>query len=282
MNGSTVGRTACAADERNRTALTALAPRAILGQVVVAMTQVMPKKLRKSPLLEALFEVRFVPVVEGAGDILPGLIFGSLRSKYPRVEQLPAAAVPRSIRAGQEALIYQASHRLHGSDGASIQVGDRVAAVSTTSYPGWNAFRSMITELVGVLRTTGLVKTVERFSFRYINVLTSFANGKQLPSLKLNVELVGRSPNERGFLLRTEFESGALTTVVQIATDASAKGPGNVEVSGMLVDIDTVMKVPASTFFAEPMDGLEEAHRIVKETFFSLLTEEALAKLDPE
>ena len=153
--------------------LTALAPRAILRKVVVAMTQVMPKKLRKSPLLEALFEVRFVPLVEGAGDVLPGLIFGRLRSKYARVEQLPAAAVPRTVERVRRALVYQASHRLHGSNGASIQVGDRVAAVSTTAYPGWEVFRSMVLELLGVLRETSLVKVVERFSFRYINMLAS-------------------------------------------------------------------------------------------------------------
>ncbi|HZL18302.1 MAG TPA: TIGR04255 family protein [Polyangia bacterium] len=246
------------------------------------MTQVMPAKLRKSPLLEALFEVRFVPVVEGAGDVLPGLIFGSLRSKYARVEPLPAAGVPRNIRAAQEALIYQASHRLHGSDGSSIQVGDRVAAVSTTSYPGWEAFRSLILELVSVLRETGLVRTVERFSFRYINLLTSSADAKQLPLLNLHVELVGRSPDERGFLLRTEFDSSDITSVVQIAPNASAKGPNNIEVSGLLVDIDTVLKTPGSTFFTEPTADLEKVHRVVKETFFSLLTKETLAELGPE
>jgi uncharacterized protein (TIGR04255 family) len=246
------------------------------------MTQVMPAKLRKSPLLEALFEVRFLPVVVGAGDVLPGLVFGSLRSKYPQVEQLPAGAVPRAIRASQEALIYQASHRLHGSGGASIQLGDRLAAVSTTSYPGWEAFRSMILELVGVLGTTGVVKTVERFSFRYINMLTTSVNGMQLPLLNLHVDLVGRTPNERGFLLRTEFDSGDITSTVQIAPKATAKGPNNVEISGLLVDIDTVLKPSGSTFFTEPTPDLERAHRAVKETFFSLLTKEALAELGPE
>lgn len=246
------------------------------------MTQVMPAKLRKSPLLEALFEVRFVPVVEGAGDVLPGLIFGSLRSKYPRVEQLPAAGVPRAIRASQEALIYQASHRLHGSGGASIQLGDRLGAVSTTSYPGWAGFRSMILELVGALGATGLIKTVERFSFRYINVLTTSGDGKQLPLLNLNVELVGRSPDERGFLLRTELGSGDITSTVQIAPNATAKGPNNVEISGLLVDIDTVVKSPGSTFANEPAPDLEKAHRVVKETFFSLLTKETLTGLGPE
>ena len=112
------------------------------------------------------------------------------------------------------------------------------------------------------------------FLFRYINLLSPSLGANQLPLLNLHVELVGRSPNERGFLLRTEFDSVDITSVVQIVPNASAKGPNDVEVSGLLVDIDTILeKLPESTFFAEPTPDLEKTHRAVKETFFSLLTE---------
>jgi uncharacterized protein (TIGR04255 family) len=250
--------------------------------VVVAMTQVMPAKLRKSPLLEALFEVRFVPVVPGAGDVLPGLIFGNLRSRYPKVEQLPVAAVPRAFRASQEALTYQASHRLQGSDGGSIQLGDRIGAVSTTSYPGWEGFRSMILEFLDVLGKTGLIKTLERFSFRYINLLAMSSEVKQLSLLNIHVDLVGRAPNERGFVLRAEIDEGDITSTVQIAPNATAKGPNNLEISGLLVDIDTIVKSPTPTFLSAPKAELEEAHRAVKQTFFSMLTKDTLADLGPE
>ncbi len=246
------------------------------------MTQVLPAKLRKSPLLEALFEVRFVPVVPGAGDVLPGLVFASLRSKYPDVEQLPVAAVPRAVRASQEGLVYQASHRLQGPSGGSIQLGDRLAAVSTTAYPGWDSFRAMILEVLDVLGKTGLIKTVERFSFRYINVLPVSSDQKQLPLLNIHVELLGKVPNERGFLLRSETDEGDITCKLQIAPNAMAKGPHNVEISGLLVDIDAVVKAPPQTFIGAPATELDEAHDAVKRTFFSLLTKAALADLGPE
>lgn len=246
------------------------------------MTQVMPIRLRKSPLLEAIFEMRFVPVVEGAGDVLPGLIFGTLRSKYSRIEQLPVAAVPRAVRASQDALVYQPSHRLHGSEAASIQLGDRVAAVTSTSYPGWVAFRSMALELVEVIGKTGMIKTVERLSLRYTNVLTSSKDREQLPLLNIHVELVGRAPSERGFLLRTETDEGDITSTVQIAPNATAKLATSVDISGLLVDIDTVIQSPSSTFLSAPVRELEKVHDAVKKTFFSLLTKEAIAELDPE
>ena len=67
--------------------------------------------------------------------------------------------------------------------------------------------------------------------------------------LNLHVELVGKSPNERGFLLRTEFDvDGVTSTVRDPAPNASAKGPANAEVSGLLIDIDTVVKGPTRHF----------------------------------
>src|SRR5947208_14988444 len=96
----------------------------------------MPNQLGKSPLVEAIFEMRFEAAAPAAGDLLPGLLYSAMKNQYPQVIPLPLGSIPREIRDKTADLLYQPSHRL--ANGAhSIQVGDRVLTVNALAYPGW-------------------------------------------------------------------------------------------------------------------------------------------------
>jgi len=241
-----------------------------------------PKALRNSPLQEVLFELRFKPSSPNVGDILPGLLFGRLGTKYPRVESLPFASVPRQVRENQEELRFQASHRLVGTHGAALLVGDRMSAAATTSYTGWTDFRSRVCELLETLASTALVSSVERFSFRYINILPAPPHGSQLSQIALNASLMGRPLLEQGLIVRTEVEVDGFTSVVQIAPNTSAKGENGLIASGLLLDIDTISGVPEPDFLRSPSAALDAAHAGLKKIFFGILTSDGLARLEPE
>ena len=245
------------------------------------MTLRLPQKLLKSPLRETIFEMRFEPALAAAGDILPGLLYSELKSDFPEVVPLPLASVPRAIREKTPDLVYQYAHSLRGSSG-SVQLGDRVLAFHVIDYPGWIIFRAKIESLIKAVQATGLVKQLERFSFKYVNVIEASTSEKQLQLLNLKMELVGHSPAEHGFQLRVEHEEGNCTIITCVSPNATAKlAFSGKEVAGLLVDVDTIRFDPGREFWTAPGVLLDEAHAVAKVRFFSLLTESTLKRLEP-
>lgn len=245
------------------------------------MTIKMPEKLLLSPLRETFFEVQFEPAIPTVGDILPGLLYSQMKDIYPQVTPLPMANVPRKMRQQNPDLHYQASHRLQG-EGGSILVGDNVISLTTLEYKGWNDFKAKLVALLKVLKSTEQTKSVKRFSFKYINLIEAGSSETQLGFLNMKIECINAPPRERGFLMRTEFDQGKHTTIVQIAPQSSIRLPSpDKELSGLLVDVDTIRFEPGAAFLLNPDSLLEEAHLVAKNVFFSLLAPSTIDRLKP-
>jgi uncharacterized protein (TIGR04255 family) len=241
----------------------------------------MPAALKNSPLLEAIFELRFQPTVPTAGDLLPGLLYSELKAEYPNVEALQMAMVPREIRDKDPNLLHQATHRLSGAS-RLVQVGDRVVSLSVTApYPGWAKFKDAILQLLKTISGTGMLRAPERFSFRYINVIRADETETQLPLLNLRIDSPAYTYTEKGFHLRLEHVERDFTTIVQIAPRTTAKGLSGSLVSGLLIDVDTVHAGPKHILSDAGPALLEDAHSLLKGIFFALLTETALRRLEP-
>jgi hypothetical protein len=215
----------------------------------------LPTTLGKSPLLEALFEIRFQASRPAAGDLLPGIFFSALQEQYPDVISLPLARVPRDLRENDINFLYQPSHQLVGKTG-SIQIGDRVLALAVQIYPGWS-------------------------EFRYITVSPVREGQPQLQSLNAKIEL-GESPVlERGFQLRAEFDDEEFTSIVQVVPNSIAQPIGGEEVSGLIIDIDTHRSSGDVNFFEDRSQLLEDGHNALKRLFFSLISDQTLLQLEP-
>ena len=245
------------------------------------MSLKMPQKLLKSPLRETIFEIRFEPSTPAAGDLFPGLLYASLKSDYPEVASLPMANVPRAVREKNPDLLYQPSHSLR-SNAISVQIGDRGISLHAMEYPGWTRYKEKLESLIEAVRATGLAKRVERFSFKYVNLIESASSEKQLSLINMKVEVNGAFPIERGFHLRLEHDDEKCVTIVQLIPNSTGKilGSGK-EVSGLLIDVDTIRLDPGQEFWTNPGVLLEEGHSVAKLRFFSLLTKSALDKLEP-
>nr|WP_281720290.1 TIGR04255 family protein [Nitrosomonas nitrosa] len=245
------------------------------------MTSNFPQVLRNSPLREVIFQLRFIPSQPEAGDLLPGLLYPALHKEYSDMMTLPVATVPRQIRNQNPEMRYMASHRF-SSGSHSVQIGDHSVLLQTTEYPGWSEFKNKVVTLLDALKKTEIVKQVERFSFKYINLIAASESERQLQFLKVHIELSGRTPNEKGFLLREESIEGKFITVTQVAPNTTAKVSTLAhEISGLLIDVDTIRQV-GNEFWTDHVSLLEEGHAIAKRNFFSLLTEATLQKLEPK
>lgn len=244
------------------------------------MEEKAPAKLTTIPILEAIFEVRFSPVTEGAGDVLVGLLYSGFPD-YSKVIALPAAAIPREARDRDPNLRYQPSHQLAGEKNR-IQIGDRVVSLSEGApYGGWGTLRSQILTLIAAVKATKLVGGVERYSLKYVNLIEAEV-GKQLSRINGKFEVAGAPASEQGFRFRTELVSDGFTSiveiipgaVVQIAAPASSK-------SGILVQVDVVRMSSVEDIWQDAQPRLEELHRKAKTLFFSILTKDTIDSLGP-
>lgn len=239
----------------------------------------LPRKLLKPPLIEAVFELRFASGKSAAGDLLPGLLYQALGSYYSEVQPLPLANVPRDVREKDANLRFRPTHRLIGET-RQLQVGDRVALISQTRpYEGWAHFKERITEFLAAIRDTKLVDRVERYSFKCVNLVEAEIGG-QLSRLNARLEMGGQPVKERGFRLRTEWDSEPYLSIVQVGTNANANLVSG-SIQGMLLEVDTVRQSDAGGILEDANERLDEIHDIAKPKFFSMLTEAATSELDP-
>ena len=231
-------------------------------------------------MVDAIFEVRFEPAKAGTGQLLPGLIFAKLGTRYPRSEATPVASIPPQIREQEPSLRYQFHYRISGTS-ATISVGDRSASVTASPpYQGWEFFRPRIDEFLAVLRESALVKRLERFSLKFVNIL-DVPEDSQLSLLNLDVRLGGITAPDDGFHLRTELRDAHLIRIVEITPKTTAKLSSGESRSGLLLSIDCIKATSSGNLDELTPEAIEQVHQELKEVFFGLITPTTLSALDP-
>lgn len=247
------------------------------------MPKELPIKLGKEPLIEALFEVRF-DGDSSISDIVPGAFFGSF-GEGATIERLPAAEVPRPIREQDRNLKYAPNVSLH-FERYMIAIGDHSLVVACKlPYPGWIEFRDTIKETLHKLERLKLVKSIERFSLKYVNIVPGTSFSDQLAKLRLSIALADRAVSDEKFSLRITFNEDDITHLIHIASGASGTlHHNNKEMSGVIVDVDSITitnNVALDGWWeqlSKNVDLLRDANR---RWFFSCLTKEALKEMEP-
>lgn len=243
-----------------------------------------PVRLARDTIVESLFELRFSSQSQDVEDVLVGLLFGQLKDRFPRTEQLAAAMLPREMRQANLQLRYAATHRLTGT-GIAVIAGPRVFGLSCAApYIGWAKFKKEIESALHALDKTGLVDTVERYSLRYVNLIPCEQGGEYLRSTELKCDLGGLPMNRTGFEFRAEVNSGPHVSVVTIKSAIDIARPtAPVATHGLLVDIDTIRMEPDGGKKVR-LDALalDEVHVEEKRVYVNILTEDQIAALGPE
>lgn len=244
------------------------------------MTVKLPEKLGKSPLVEAICEVRFQPRDLQAGELLPGVLLTKLRQRLPQTEPEDVAKIPATLRRADPQLEHLPLQRFF-SDSEKVRVGPRsILASPVGEYPGWGSFLSLIDFSLDALREADAVGHVERYSLRYRNIIRTTV--PQLAALRLRVEAADRVVPERGFQLRYELGEPPGVTIIHIQPNAQRRGPAGEGPAGVLVDIDRVAWPEAgSDFLGDSRAKLVQLHDELKVHFFDLLTTETIASLEP-
>src|SRR2546425_12271057 len=93
------------------------------GDFPIPIPERLPAKINPCPIVEAILEIRFV--TSESWRTLPGLLFGSIRGRYPEQKDLPLAQLPEEIRRREPAFTYQPLVQFLSRD-FLIQFGPRV------------------------------------------------------------------------------------------------------------------------------------------------------------
>lgn len=241
-----------------------------------------PLRLGREPLIEALWEIRFSSENASVADLMPGMIFKALSGKYGKLVRSPVADIPAPIVQRDPGLQYLPTIRLEDSNQA-VQIGGRLVSLSCRRpYSGWIRFSADIRELVEVVRSTGLVDRLERFSLRYIDLLDA-VQPQGLGCLNLEFKLGAHEMVARPVQLRTEIAEGDITHIIQIASPAEVAIPGSPKrLKGIVLDIDSSLMLGDDASWDELERRLDAVHAACKKMFFSLLRPETIAALEPE
>lgn len=244
----------------------------------------LPTELKKEPIIDVVFEVRFTSSIP-ASNILPGLLMSQLGmgGTEMQFERLPVAEMPPHIREADENLRYVPVARITFGQ-TIVLIGDRSLAVSALlPYPKWPTYRQMILSVMNILHQAQFITEIERHSLKYIDVLEFGDTRDEISTVNLDLTVGGHRLADEAFQLRIEIPDRDYLKIIQVVSQAQFHmRTGDVRI-GTALDVDVVLpiRLPASDYVNKLDSMLDEIHSINKKAFFDLIRNDALHKLEP-
>lgn len=244
-----------------------------------------PKRLKKEPLIEAIWQVQFESATDTSiGDLLPGILFSALRNQHAdlQLHRLPSADIPTQMAQIDPNLRHMAKYRMEAPNSPFMfQVGDRIITLNCRRpYTGWMEFKEKICSLVKIVENSNLVPVPIRHSLRYIDLLT-LEPAPNLSFLQISMKLGSFDIKIQPMQTRVELLDGTCTHVVQVATPAQVQFPEGVK-EGTIVDLETFF-VQSPKDWNEITMQIDHLHDRSKVLFFeNILTIQAIEKMEPE
>jgi uncharacterized protein (TIGR04255 family) len=235
----------------------------------------LPTRLSTEPLVEVICETRFDAASDSAVNLLPGILHEALG---PFEHQHRLISLPPQMLAVDAAFAVQPQIRLSQKN-LAIQIGARtVSVLYQPPYPGWSDFSAYVQRVFDVVCKQSFITGFNWLSLKYIDLLQIGASPR-ISWLNAENSLGGRRLDAEPQSMRVEYVEPPWTTVTQIVCPAQRVDS---QEDGLLVDVDVIYRRPFDDFRNQYRDVLRELHQRNKAQFFSLLTDETLAKLGPE
>lgn len=231
-----------------------------------------PSKLTNDPVVETVIEIRFDSVLPS--DAVFGVFYSVLRDIFPEYKNLPVLQVPENIRSNDPNLRFAPLYALMKGN-FQFNIGGRVASLVTKNpYSGWDAFSTLAIECFEKIKSTGVIKSIDRFGLRYIN----FFEEKIFDKLNMSINTpFENDPFAKNITLH--HLNNGFTTKILIADNAQQVA-NNLVRKGSIIDIDTYSEGQVD-FFSNISEMLNRAHDEEKTCFFSLLKNDFVSELGP-
>ncbi|EHF7627513.1 TIGR04255 family protein [Salmonella enterica] len=243
-----------------------------------------PTSLKKQPVIEAAFELRYSKETQ-VSEIVPGFLFHALSCKKP-VISLPPSQIPKNVREEDEQLHYSIVSRLEVED-YYIGFSDHGIVISTSgTYKGWTHFKDMILKVLVELDKLSLNNNFSRYSIKYVDFFEAKETNNLFPKLNIDVSMAGESMSSYPLSLRLDKPDQEFDSIIQVVSHALVFSGGDTyNRHGLILDIDTVKKISDEkeilAFNQDRHSALDKLHKCNKITFFSCIRESTLEELGP-
>lgn len=243
----------------------------------------LPIRLKREPLLDAVFECRFESL-SPASNVLPGYLVSKLNG-IGSIENMPAMDLPLAVRNTDPNLFYSPLISLSWGK-FKILVSDRSFVVSCAMpYPGWVEFRASILEVLSAVAQLEIVSKVQRYSMKYTDLIPASTTEDQAAIVDLKLNIGMHSFEGEGFDIRTELDRDGFRHILRIVSGASIGLSDGTSRVGLVIETDTlrVMSHEKFSVWAKGVSpDLESMHIANKAVFFGCLSEEGLNLVEPE
>lgn len=247
------------------------------------MVEILPTKLKKEPIVDAVFEIRFKSVAP-VSMILPGVFFSRLDGEKT-LSELPAAQIPKHVRDIDPNLQFAPTQQIQWN-GFVISFSDKSIVIGCKlPYPGWTAFKRAIGNVIDILKSTQLVTDVDRFSIKYVDLIETSSLEEQINALNLNLTVANHQLTNQVFQCRIEVPEDSYIHLIQLVVGAQVTKPGEGPKDGLIIDIDTICNFSSlqlSVLVDELDQKLNQLHMVNKKMFFSCMTDDVIESLGAE
>lgn len=234
-----------------------------------------PKRIANCPILEALAELRFEPSVPE--DAVFGLVYNAVRADFPTVENLPASQIPDFVKNVDPNLKFAPHYKMTKGD-FIFQIGPRAVSLSNANkYAGWDVFSKNIYHMIDKMLSANVLKSISRIGLRYINYFPQ----NIFDSSNLCFSLGEKQLGQFNSTITTEIQDGEFTNVLRVSNNAQLQMQAK-QISGSVVDIDTVMAGQIEVDRETLIRVIENAHVAEKKLFFTFLRPDFIETLSPE
>jgi uncharacterized protein (TIGR04255 family) len=249
------------------------------------------RPLKKKPLIEAIFELRW-DLVEGpkqglkidpAFRIFTGRYYDQIKTRYPHFQELPASEVPEAM------VPYVARHQFWTGKGQwpVTQIGPGLLSVNETDGYLWDSFRPLLVDAFNALfksYPTELVKLrVNQLELRYIDSVQFIPEQSKVAVLPFLLDSLHTRIDIDPILFADDPKRADSPSAVTISlTYPTSKPKGHVMLSmgnGLKGELPSIIWETKVTSVIEgttiDLPGfehwLDEAHAVSDEWFFALV-----------
>jgi uncharacterized protein (TIGR04255 family) len=242
--------------------------------------ELLPRKLKKDPIIEALLEVRF-----DGRELLPELVVGKLASHSQwsgfAAQRLPVADIPAPIRKHDPNFQYQPVLELRGRENTRVvKIGERVFSYHALApYPGWPTFQQELSNAIEFVFGAVDQFAATRFGFRYINAFTLEHFVADVTALNFEVT-VAEKPLRAPMNLNYELILGEQhITIVRLASKQFVQGVAANATAFLDIDVFTPQGFTSSKV-DQAKTWVTDAHTFLEDEFFRMLTKDLKDKLE--
>lgn len=235
-----------------------------------------PKKVEKSPITQAVYEIRFNSEIEK--EIIYYNFLQVISNELKTTaNELPFNKVPDFIRNGDPYMRYQPCYRFQ-NDNHVVQFSQYSLIFSyLPPYDSWQVWYDMFAKILNGIKDSELAPNlfIERIGIRYIDVIEGLLRDNCKVSYLLGDQKYEFSDKKIKF--RAELCENDKAIILKIKNLQKRDN-----MFDTLIDIDVIKKyehLSFSEYLANDFKNLFELHEISKQYFFGLLSDNSLEKL---